>query len=400
MSPDDETCGYIRDFARTLTDEFNVRVLAPRDQNATVWPNDRFTLQRPTSVLPLRLDPFQGGKDLNRLVEANYVVRFATLVSLASFLFSAIRLSLKADVVCSHWMLPSGLVGALICRLLRKPHIVVEHSGAFHLLTRIRLGRLIARFIVDSSNQIVTVSEDLRTKLINMCPQARHVIDVIRMGVDAPHLSDDQIDELNIHPVAISPFTILFVGRLTGIKGLDILLRATSGLENVRLVIGGEGECRNELEQLARELSVNAKFLGRLNASQRQCLLSECDVVVIPSRILHDGRTEGTPVVCLEAMAAGRVVIASRVGGLPEVITDKQNGFLFAPEDHEELRDKIQTILEDEALRQNVEREAIRSSIEYSWERTGKRYAQLIKRVLNADDIIVGRRIEVSSGNQ
>jgi glycosyltransferase involved in cell wall biosynthesis len=122
-------------------------------------------------------------------------------------------------------------------------------------------------------------------------------------------------------------------------------------------------------------------------------------VVVIPSRILSDGRTEGTPVVCLEAMAAGRVVIASRVGGLAEVIIDNENGLLFDPEDYYELRQKILTILEDKHLRRKIEEEAIRRSANYSWQLTGSRYAELIKKALRYDGVIGNRRIEVSSIN-
>ena len=399
-SPDDETCGYIRDFARSLSNEFNVTVLAPPDLNATAWPADRFRLMRSRSILPLRLDPFQAGRDLNNLAEASLVARFVILLSLVTFSLRAIYLALKADVVCSHWMFPSGLIGALICRLLGKPHIVLEHSGSLHLLSKTRAGKMVAKFLINSSRQVVAVSADLKKKLIDLCPQARDVIEIIPMGVKLSGLTKPvRLNASSLASETVSPFTILFIGRLTRIKGLDVLLRAASGLRYVRVVVGGDGECRNELEQLAHDLSVNASFLGRVNASQRQRLLSDCDVAVIPSRILHDGRTEGTPVVCLEAMAAGRVIIASRVGGLPEVITDKQNGLLFDPEDHDVLREKIKTILEDEGLRQNVEREAIRSSMEYSWDRTSKRYAQLIRKALLADDIIVSRRIEVSSGN-
>src|SRR5262249_54324036 len=154
-------------------------------------------------------------------------------------------------------------------------------------------------------NQIVMVSRDLMAKLISMCPESSRLIDVIPMGVNTPILRV-QRDAASLAPAPESRFTILFIGRLTRIKGLDVLFRAISGLKNVRVIVGGDGECRNELEQLALKMSVKASFLGRVNATERQYLLSLCDAVVIPSRILQDGRTEGTPVVCLEAMAAGR----------------------------------------------------------------------------------------------
>src|SRR6266550_4546369 len=67
-SPDDETCGYVRDFSRSLAAEFNVTVLAPPDRRAVRWPSDSFKLIRSRSVLPFLRDPFQAGDDLNDLV--------------------------------------------------------------------------------------------------------------------------------------------------------------------------------------------------------------------------------------------------------------------------------------------------------------------------------------------
>ena len=395
-SPADETCGYIRDFARALSTEFKVTVLAPAGHNTLRWPNDLFTLQRSRSFLPAALDPFQAGDDLNRLTEANFFALFATLLSLGCFFYRAVSLALKVDVVCSHWMFPCGFIGSLICRLLRKPHVVVEHSGAIHLLSKIRGGKTIAQFVVKRSTQIVVVSKHLKRKLIGVCPEATDVTAVIPMGIDLPFPHCVQIDEPAREAGQVWPSTILFIGRLTRIKGLDVLLSALKSLNDVRLVVAGDGECRDELEQLARKLSVNAAFLGRINASQRQHLLSLCDAVVIPSRILSDGRTEGTPVVFMEAIAAGRVVIASNVGGLAEIIVDNHNGLLFEPEDYAALRERIRAVLQDRHLRQRIEGEARRMSADFSWERIGSQYGRIIKKALKKNGIVGHRRIEVS----
>ena len=392
-SPDDETCGYIRDFARSLSVQFDVTVLAPPDRRAIQWPRDAFTLTRSRSVVPLPLDPFEGGDDLNHLASGSLLAQLAALVSLFCFFARALALALRADAVCSHWMVPSGLAGALICRLLGKPHIVVEHSGALHLLTRTHGGGTIARFIVAGSSRIVTVSADLERKLISLCPEARTKVEVMPMGVSACSPYRETI------PIEPSTRTIVFVGRLTEIKGLDVLLKAMSGLENSLLIVAGDGECRAELEGLARALSVNASFIGRIGALEREQLLSTCDIVVIPSRVLDDGRTEGTPVVCLEAMAAGRVVIASMVGGLAEVIVDGENGLLFEQGDDLMLTEKLSLVLSDDSLRTKIADNARRSAAAYDWARIGSRYSAIIKSALGKNDAI-GRRIEAHSINR
>lgn len=399
-SPGDETCGYIRDFARSLSIEFNVTVLAPPDRRAIEWPAEAFTLTRSSSVLPLRLDPFQAGDDLNDLARRGPLARVAALVSLFCFFAHAVALAARADAICSHWMVPSGFVGALISRMLGKPHVVVEHSGALYFLARMRGGRRIARFIVASSDRIVTVSADLKRKLVALCPAAAPRVDVIPMGVNVPSSYRKPLiptpDRLILdHPTNTrSSRTILFIGRLTEIKGLDVLLKAIAGLGDLHLIVAGDGDARSELERMAQQFSVNANFVGRVGAAEREHLLSVCDAVVIPSRMLADGRTEGTPVVCLEAMAAGRLVIASRVGGLSEVLTGGDTGLLFEESDHRMLKEKLMLALGDDSLRHKISENARRAAAAYDWRRIGLRFGEILRSSLRKNDAIGNRRIE------
>lgn len=381
-SPNDETCGYIRDFARSISADFDVLILAPPDRSAVHWPPDTFSLMRSRSLLPPRFDPLNAGEDLNHLASGSLLAKLAALLSVFCFLGRALVLALRADAICSHWMVPSGLVGALISRMFRKPHIVVEHSGALHLLSRMRGGKPISQFIIAGSDRVITVSSDLKRKLMALCPEAIHKVDVIPMGVtvrSGPRFPAAAANK--------SIRTILFTGRLTGIKGLDVLLKAMSGLDGLRLIVAGEGESRDELENMARTLAVDARFVRRIGAADRDQLLATCDVVVVPSRVLADGRTEGTPVSCLEAMAAGRAVIASRVGGLAEVIVDGKNGLLFDPEDHRLLKEKLVLVLKDESLRLKLGDNARRSCSGYDWASIGPRYGQVINNALRENDV-------------
>jgi glycosyltransferase involved in cell wall biosynthesis len=382
-SPLDETCGYIRDFARSLSREFNVTVLAPPDRSAVEWPVDWFMLARSRSVLSPRIDPFQAGADLNRLASGTPAAKLAAIVSLFSFLGHAFVLGLRADAICSHWMVPSGLVGALVSRVLGKPHVAVEHSGAVHLLARMRGGRAVARLIVAGSDRIVTVSADLKRKLIRLCPDAAARIEVIPMGVNVQSgAMTTTTKELGDRFGAVAARTILFLGRLTEIKGLDVLLKAMQGLEDLQLIVAGDGELRQDLESMAQKLAVNASFIGRVDGPAREMLLSGCDAVVIPSRELVDGRTEGTPVVCLEAMAAGRLVIASRVGGLADVIVDRENGLLFEPGDDRMLREKLLLALGSDSLRRKLCENARRAAEAYDWSRIGVQFSTIIRKPL------------------
>jgi glycosyltransferase involved in cell wall biosynthesis len=388
----DETCGYIRDFARSLSPDFNVTVLAPADRDAEAWPEDLFTLARSSSPLPRRLDPFQASADFNSLRAGNLSVKCASAISLAAFFKDAIKLASRADVICSHWLVPSGLIGVLVSRALDKPHVAVEHSGALHLLAQMRGGARLARFIINGCDRVITVSEDLKHKLLALCPGAGGKAEVIPMGIRAT-------PPANVENAAQSERgkTILFIGRLTEVKGVDVLLKAMREIDGARLLIAGDGGQRNALEELARNLSVSAKFLGQVEATGRDALLAACDAVVIPSRVLRDGRTEGTPVVCLEAMAAGLPVIASSVGGLAEVIVDGHNGLLFESANHLMLAEKLHLVFGDARLRRELSRNARLTASDYLWPRTGARFSEIIKGTLENDSINYDQSVSTGS---
>ncbi len=383
VAPEDETCGYIRDFARALSSEFQVTVLAPADKRSVRWPADTFSLHRSRSLLPASVDPFQSSRDFNSLASAGIASKLASTVSLAGFFIDALRLALKSDAIGSHWMIPSGLIGAMLARALGMPHIVVEHSGALHRLSLMKSGGLIAGFILNNSHRVVTVSSDLKMKLIALCPQSQGKVEVIPMGIS---VNRTRGFESRTRIETNGKRTILFVGRLSEVKGVDVLIKAATRIKNAKLIIAGDGQERSRLEELANRLSVDARFIGHIAASERDELFAACDMVVVPSRVMADGRTEGLPVVCLEAMAAGCVVVASRVGGVPEIIKHNENGFLVDADNELMLARAINRALDDDELRMRVGVSARETAARFDWSRVGPRFCKLIRQSLNEQD--------------
>ena len=376
-SPQDETCGYIREFARSLSGEYEVTVLAPSDCEAEEWPADSIVVRRAPSCLPHRFNPFKASSDLSEIGSQPFTVKAAAAIALAGFALEALRLARKTDLICAHWMVPSGLVGAIISSLLGKPLIVVEHSGALHLLRRLRGGRLIARFITSRARSLVTVSNDLKNKLESLSPPSRNRVTVLPMGVESSKPATD-------NRAALEPKTVLFVGRLAPVKGVDTLLMAMARLNSARLIVAGDGEQRDRLESLAKSLCVDAHFTGRVGAAERDALFSSSDVVVVPSITLPCGRTEGTPVVCLEAMAAGLPVIASNAPGLAEVVTDRCDGLLFESGNHAMLADKLSLLLRDSELRARLSTNAKLTAASYAWAEVGPKFSRLIESALKS----------------
>lgn len=175
-------------------------------------------------------------------------------------------------------------------------------------------------------------------------------------------------------------FNLTAVGRLEPVKALHLAIEAlrAEGLpQDVHLHIVGAGACENELRRRADALGVAARvhFLGfRRDACD---FIAHCDALVMPS--LH----EGLPYTLLEAMALGTPVIASRVGGLAEVVEDGVNGLLFTPGDATGLAGAVLRLIEDPGLRARLGDEAQRvQRARYSLESMARGYLDVYREVL------------------
>ncbi len=145
-------------------------------------------------------------------------------------------------------------------------------------------------------------------------------------------------------------YKIITVGRLLKNKGIDELLEIIGELKDTGLTIIGEGPQKKILENRTQELRVEklVLFTGAQPQQQVMSYMAACDIFILNSR--H----EGFPHVILEAMQCGIPVIASNVGGIPEIIKDGINGLIINPGDKEGIKEKITLLLKDSQLRQQL----------------------------------------------
>lgn len=200
------------------------------------------------------------------------------------------------DHIVAHW-----LPCALAALPARKPMTVVAHGGDVHLLQRLRLLAPTLRALRRAKR--VYVAEHLRA----LAGDRDGIVQP--MGLDLAHFA-----ALGRAPA--TPPIVLFVGRLVPIKGVDTLIEAMAHVD-ARLVIAGDGPERRALEARARR--TRATFVGAVDTARRDQLLREASVVVVPSRTLANGRTEGCPTIALEALAAGVPVVAT-IGRASELV--------------------------------------------------------------------------------
>jgi glycosyltransferase involved in cell wall biosynthesis len=240
---------------------------------------------------------------------------------LFSMLRTLRRAAKRADLVHAHW-LAAGLVAAFAGR----PFVItLQGSGSAGKFADLELARRapwLVGFVLRRARVVICVSQAL-AEAARRCG-ARDVR-VIPNGVEIPVEIGRETE----------PAEVLYAGRLSPEKGIRELVEATQGMN---LVVAGDGPLR----------SLVPGALGLLPHAELDHLYARAAVVVLPSY------SEGLPLVVVEAMAHGRPVVASAVGGIPDLIVDGVTGLLVPPGDAVALRAAIEKLLADPALRRRM----------------------------------------------
>jgi glycosyltransferase involved in cell wall biosynthesis len=233
---------------------------------------------------------------------------------LGSFALAARRAARDADLVHAHW-LPAGAVALAT----GKPFVVQLWGTDVELARRARpLARAVlrrARLAICASEALADAARELGAREVRVIPT----------GVDVP----EQVAE------AAEPPEVLFAGRLSPEKGILELVAAANGM---KLVVAGDGPLRERVPGA----------LGFVPHHALGPLYERAAVVAVPSH------REGFGVVCAEAMAYGRPVVAGAVGGLLDLVADGETGLLVPPRDVPALREALERLLGDRELRRRM----------------------------------------------
>jgi glycosyltransferase involved in cell wall biosynthesis len=225
--------------------------------------------------------------------------------------------------------------------------VLTSHGTDLFLLDKIPAARALAGPIFRAAEQVTVISTPLVPR-VTALGVAEERVTVVPMPVDES-LGAEQGRPRD-------PRELLFVGRLVERKGAEFALRALAELRrrgvDVRLTIAGDGPERGALESMARELQLGAsvEFLGALPTPDVHRLYARAAIFVMPAVTDWKGEQEGFGLVVVEAMRAGMPVVASRSGGIPDIVRDSETGFLVPERDTTALADRLQLLLGDAAL--------------------------------------------------
>jgi len=275
----------------------------------------------------------------------------------ASLASTALRYRRRVDVVLGAWAYPDGFAAVVLAELLGVPAVVKLHGSDINVLGERASLRPQISWTLSHASRIVAVSSPLKQRAIELGAEPERV-DLVPNGVDRGAFRPrDRGEARRSLGLPEQKRLVLYLGHLTEAKGAFDLVRAFAArreqLADVELCLVGDGAGSEECRALASSLGVSARFPGAQPFDTMPTWLAACDVLALPSW------NEGVPNVVLEALACGRPVVATRVGGIPELVTNA-NGALVAPRDVPALGDALLKVLNEaydpEAISKGLER--------------------------------------------
>jgi glycosyltransferase involved in cell wall biosynthesis len=262
-----------------------------------------------------------------------------------SLLPAAMRRRGRVDVVLGAFGYPDAWAAVAIARLLGVPAVVKVHGSDVNVFGEQRIAEHL-RWSFERAYAVVAPSRQLTARAVELGadPQtSRHIPNGVDLDCFRPRDRDQARDALG-HPRQDK--TILFVGRLEPEKGTDDLLDALELMAvqhpGLRLVLIGEGDRGMAYRADARARGLRATFVGAQPHARVADWIAACDVLALPSW------AEGTPNVVLEALASGRPVVASAVGGIPDVVHHPDLGELVPPRSAIALAAALERVLSRE----------------------------------------------------
>lgn len=287
-------------------------------------------------------------------------------------------LKIDLDIVHTHFDIIPGPFACLTYIKDKKVPLVITYHGDWNS----DFGSIFRKLIV-SLNNIIFVNKLLSCSNVIISPSKTYIqkspylkkylnkISVIPNGVNGNDYNiKDSINECRLKiGLPINKKIILFLGSLSVYKGPEVLLNSMPQVIknniNVKLVFAGDGAERTNLIELCEHLNIqnSVQFVGYVDDVLKPLYYKASDVFVLPSTM----STECFPLAILEAMATGKPIVASDIGGIPDALEDGYNGILVHPKNIEQLSSSILNILNNDQLRDDMGKNGLNLSKKYDW---------------------------------
>lgn len=270
---------------------------------------------------------------------------------------------IKPDVIHTQ-NIDMGVGGYLAKLFLETPYVVYGRGGDIYSPWMFK--NTISKIIIKNAGVVIALTEDMKKEMLKI--YNRDII-VIPNGLDILRFKNISKEKnRRLMNIANDEKIIIFVGRLHPVKGVEYLIEAMENIKQknpkIRLIIVGDGSERDKLEQHVKKLDLekNVLFVGEIPNENIPKYLALADVLVLPSL------KEGFPNIILEAMASDLPIVATNVGGIPEIIKNGENGFLVEPKKSKAIAEKVLLLIENEKLRNMIIEKNKEDVKRYCWE--------------------------------
>jgi len=294
----------------------------------------------------------------------------------------------KPDIIIGRWAFPSGYVAYLVSKFFKTKSIIEIYGSELGFT---RNSKFLQRLLVPAMNKVSLVianSEYTKNGFINLGVKKEKIVKIGTPPNYVNHTSDiNFLKEFRRKFTDDSYKIILFVGHLIELKGAEYAIRSLPYLQNKKthLIIAGDGILMNELKKLTKDLELenHVTFFGMATLEQVGWLHDISDVFVCPPIIDSKGYTENLCKVIPEAMESGLPVVATNVGGVPEVVENEKTGLLVEQKNPKALAEAMDRFLTDNQFKDKIIQNSKKILDEFSLEKLETNYIQAILAIIN-----------------
>ncbi|MHC4662401.1 MAG: glycosyltransferase [Planctomycetota bacterium] len=365
---------FIEGLTKTLAMDFDIEVIAPRIYKADPLEEDR-------NGIPVKRFKFRSGE---RILKAQRRVPLEVMAGYAANALLLVQrrlLARRVSAVFAHWAIPTGAIAAAASCLFLRPFVLMVHGSDIHdYAERSIVFRSAVGFAVRRAKHVFAASKDLERKLVGFYDKKPGSVTYAPCGVaddfDSP---PSKLEAREILSLPKNARVISYVGDLITEKGVTELAEATvkvmKSRDNVHLLVAGEGPLQPRMEKILGEagFAENLHMAGNVPNDRVPAYIAASDVFCLPSY------GEGSPLTVMEALTVRRPIVATRVGGIPELVRDGWNGILVEPRSSDALADALETVLYDEDIMARLLAENLNSSADYSVRRQAQTIRDVIK---------------------
>lgn len=308
--------------------------------------------------------------------------KLSQYLKILSIFFTIKKFHIDFDLIHSHFAYFAGFLGMGISKLTNKSLVITVHGTDIH--TRLPNGSKLEKKNIkkslEAASKVIAVSNSLKDIVLKKTNIDESKICVISDGLNidlfkpATNMIHEKILDFKSNQI------ILFIGNLVPVKGIPYLIEAFKKIcqefPDLRLLIVGDGPEKQKLLAQANGFEDKIKFLGKIIHKEMNSIIPHCDLLCLPSL------NEGFGIVLIEAMACGKPVVASLTGGIPDIVTSDDVGFLVQPGDVSGLANAIK-----KALLKKWDSKKIRErAYEFNWNNVTNKILSVYQEILLSNE--------------